>query len=231
MAARLTRTVAVAMLALLAAPAAFTSAARAEASKATYYLSVGDSLAQGFQPIGGPHTNSPASGYAQGYAEHLWKLARRQFTQLRLEKLGCGVESTATMVANSRCAYPEGSQLDAAIAFLDAHRGDVAFITVTLGANDLFVDCNGSTACAAQQVGVNLPLILRTLRAHAPGVPIVGMNYYRPLVVAWFDDPAAGQAAAAATVAFNNFLESIYAAFGVVASRTRPFSTGSDRSR
>ena len=42
----------------------------------SYYVSVGDSLAQGFQPIGGPHTNSAAAGYSQGYADELFKLAR-----------------------------------------------------------------------------------------------------------------------------------------------------------
>ena len=42
----------------------------------TYYLSLGDSLAQGLQPIGGPHTNSAAVGYSQGYANQLFKQAR-----------------------------------------------------------------------------------------------------------------------------------------------------------
>ena len=207
------RMTAVVVVALLAAPVATASEAHA-GSKSTYYLSVGDSLAQGYQPIGGPHTNSPVAGYAQGYADQLWKLARRQFTQLQLEKLGCGGESTATMIANSRCSFPEGSQLDAAVAFLDEHRGEVAFITVTLGANDLGIDCGGDVGCALQQISTNLPIILRTLREHAPGVPIIGMNYYSPFVVAWFDDPAAGQAAAAGAVAFNNFLEAIYGAAG-----------------
>jgi hypothetical protein len=41
------------------------------------------------------------------------------------------------------------------------------------------------------------------------------MNYFGPDVVQWFADPAAGQAAAANTVAFNNLLESLYARAGV----------------
>jgi hypothetical protein len=40
------------------------------------------------------------------------------------------------------------------------------------------------------------------------------MSYYQPDLVQWFDDPAAGQAAAASLVAFNDFLESFYAATG-----------------
>jgi hypothetical protein len=41
------------------------------------------------------------------------------------------------------------------------------------------------------------------------------MNYYSPDVAQWFDDAAAGEAAAASTVAFNNFLESLYAGAGI----------------
>ena len=46
-------------------------------------------------------------------------------------------------------------------------------------------------------------------------MPIVGTNSYNPFVVEWFDDPAAGQFAAAQIVMFNNFLESLYAGAGV----------------
>ncbi len=40
------------------------------------------------------------------------------------------------------------------------------------------------------------------------------MNYYSPFTVDWFDDPAAGEAAAGQVVALNNFLESLYAGAG-----------------
>jgi len=182
----------------------------------SYYLSVGDSLAQGFQTLGGPHTNSAAVGYRQGYADQLFKLARDGGQdKLRLVKLGCGGESTATMIQNSRCPYDTGSQLGDAVEFLDAHPGEVAFITINLGANDIFEDCEGDPSCFIPQIATNLPFILDTLRDHAgPGVPIIGMNYYAPDVVQWFDDPAAGEAAAASTVLFNNFLESLYAGAG-----------------
>jgi lysophospholipase L1-like esterase len=183
----------------------------------SYYLSVGDSLAQGFQPIGGPHTNSPVAGYNQGYADQLLKLARDSGgDHLRLVKLGCGGESTATMIANSRCRYDTGSQLGDAVEFLDEHQGEIAFITIDIGPNDIFEDCDGDPSCFIPQIATNLPHIVNTLRDHAgPGVPIVGMNFYGPDVVQWFDDPAAGQAGAGRAVAFNNFLESLYAGAGV----------------
>ena len=211
---RAVRGLAVALV--LAIPAWSAAPVDAASEPTSYYLSVGDSLAQGFQPIGGPHTNSAAAGYNQGYADQLLKLARGGGGEhLRLVKLGCGGESTATMISNSRCRYDTGSQLGDAVDFLDEHEGEIALITVTLGANDLFVDCEGDPSCFIPQIATNLPHIVNTLRDHAgPGVPIVGMNYYGPDVVQWFDDPAAGPAAAANAVAFNNFLESLYMGAG-----------------
>ena len=41
----------------------------------------------------------------------------------------------------SQCHYAAGSQLDAAVAFLQAHPGQVAFITIDIGANDLVARC------------------------------------------------------------------------------------------
>jgi lysophospholipase L1-like esterase len=187
---------------------------KAASEPVSYYLSVGDSLAQGFQPIGGPHTNSAVAGYNQGYADQLLKLARDGGGEhLRLVKLGCGGETTASMIADSLCRddYDTGSQLGDAVEFLDEHAGEVAFITIDIGANDIF-QCEGGPACFIPQIATNLPHILNTLREHAgPDVPIVGANSYSPFVVDWFDDPAAGQFAAAQIVMFNNFLESLYA--------------------
>ena len=206
-----------AVLLVSASAASRPSPVDAAPKAATYYLSLGDSLAQGLQPIGGPHTSSSAAGYNQGYADQLLKLARDGGgDQLRLVKLGCGGESTATMIAGGRCSYDTGSQLGDAVDFLDEHRGEIAFITINLGANDIFLDCRGDPTCFVPQIMTNLPHILGTLRGHAgPDVPIVGMNYFGPDVVQWFADPAAGQAAAARTVAFNNLLESLYARAGV----------------
>lgn len=182
-----------------------------------YYLSLGNSLAQGFQPIGGPHTNEPAAGYRQGYPEQLLKLLRDGGRpRLRLVEMGCGGESTATMIAASRCRRDTGSQLGDAVEFLDAHPGEVALVTIDIGSNDIVLDCDADLACAFGQIATNLPVILATLRQHAgPDVPIVGMNYYSPFVTEWFGDPALGQAAATLAVVFNDLLEGIYAAAGV----------------
>ena len=217
-----TRTVRTAMCGLaviLVLASGLWTAAPVEAASepVSYYLSVGDSLAQGFQPIGGPHTNGPVAGYNQGYADQLLKLARGGGGEhLRLVKLGCGGETTASMIENSLCRddYDTGSQLGDAVEFLDEHPGQIAFVTINIGSNDIF-QCEGNPACIGPQIATNLPLILDTLREHAgPDVPIVGANSYNPFVVDWFDDPAAGQFAAAQIAMFNNFLESLYAGAG-----------------
>ena len=182
------------------------------ASKATYYVSLGDSLAQGFQPIGGPRSPESPPGYNHGYADALFKLVRHRYTQLREVKLGCGGETTITFRTGGICTYAHGSQLADAVAFLEEHPGEVAFVTIDLGANDVL---SGGGVAA---IGANLPPALAELIAAGPGVPIIGMNYYDPfLAPVWFQTMslAALQAEVATTVGFNNFLEGIYGAFGL----------------
>ena len=182
-------------------------------SKATYYVSLGDSLAQGFQPIGGPRSPESPPGYNHGYADQLFKLVRSRYTQLREVKLGCGGETTTTFRFGGICTYDEGSQLAEAVAFLQANAGDVAFVTIDIGANDV-LGGDGAAAIAA-----NLPPALAALQAAAgPDVPTIGMNYYDPFVApVWFQTQslAALQAEIAGTVVFNDLLEGIYGAFGM----------------
>jgi lysophospholipase L1-like esterase len=198
------------------------------ASKATYYLSLGDSLAQGYQPIGGTRSGTVIpTGYHQGYADQLFKLERDTYTQLQLVKLGCGGESSVSMLYGSQnpdvaasCGpaafyehqYPDGgTQLAEAVAFLEQNRGSVAFVTIDIGANDLL----GPSGIGP--LLTNLPIILRELRAAAgAGVPILGMNYYDPLAPqAWSQGGLPGlQAQVAGIVGFNNLLEEMYAARG-----------------
>ena len=64
------------LVASLAAALLFVQGAPA-GSKATYYVSLGDSLAQGFQVTGGPPSPESPPGYNQGYADQLFKLVPR----------------------------------------------------------------------------------------------------------------------------------------------------------
>ncbi len=211
-----------------AASALTSSASQGDPSAAHYYLSLGDSLAQGYQPIGGTRSSTVIpTGYNQGYADQLFKLERDKYTQLQLVKLGCGGESTVSMLYGSQnsnvaasCGspsfyeyqYPDGgTQLAGAVAFLDAHRGSVAFITIDIGANDL----TGPSGIGP--LLTNLPMILTDLRAAAgPGVPIVGMSYYDPFAPqAYAQGGLSGlQTQVADVVAFNDLLSGFYAAAG-----------------
>jgi len=184
-----------------------------------YYVALGDSLATGAQPAPSGELNglNAANGTNRGYVDDLYAAERTKMPNLRLRNFGCGGESTQTMLNggapfDARCGYKTSSQLDQAVAFLQAHRGQIAFITIDVGASDLTIG-GGVPAIAA-----NLPVILDHLRdAAGSNVPIVGMNYYDPfLAPLWFSthDLAALQANAANDVALDGFFDSLYAAAG-----------------
>ena len=191
---------------LTTAPSALADNAR------VYYVALGDSVA----------------GIENGYPEQLTAALRHDTPKLELVNLSCGGESTASMISGypvtpppipatqhygPACqSYPHGSQLDQAVAFLKSHRSLIRLVTIDIGAGDA-----GELGAEAGlvQIQQNLPVILATLRdAARPDVPIVGMNYYSPFVVAWFDDPALALAIVDATVQFNNALEAIYQSAG-----------------
>jgi lysophospholipase L1-like esterase len=195
--------------------------AASAASKATYYLALGNSVAEGGQPIGNG---------TQGYPEQLYKAVQSRFTQLQLIELACGGETTGTVISggNPYCSFPEGSQLDAAVAFLEDHPGEVAFITIDIGANDILGSCVDFTTllidadcvdAVLPTLQANLATILGTLHAAAPGAPVVGMDYYNPFLGAWVFGPG-GQAVALAdapiVVDLNAALVATYQAEGTL---------------
>ncbi len=154
---------------------------------AVSYLALGTSLAVGFQP-GQAKTD-------EGYVDVLWQRMAEQIPGLTLRNVGCPGETSRSMIngTHSLCHYAAGSQLDAAIAFLEAHPGQVAFITIDVGANDLLDACLKDTlridrACATDffpRLQDRLTHIVETLTAAGPSVPIVAMNYYDPFLGLW----------------------------------------------
>jgi lysophospholipase L1-like esterase len=198
-----------ALCAVVAAPAAtLTPVARADDSPTIYYLSLGDSLAQGFQPNG---------DLTHGYAEQLYVSLVADQPKLRLVRLGCGGESTVSMRFGSqdptvvgscgtprhyRVLYPKGTQLAEAVSFLQAHKGKVALVTIDIGANDLsWRDAQGNDVfcllepdgCATRTAAMaeDLGAILAGLSAAAgPDVPIVGMSYYDVFAPLCVSDPS-----------------------------------------
>lgn len=229
--ARIMLAVSGALGALLAAAALFAVPAGASPGPArhgpppVYYLALGDSLSQGVQPATPPLPPGVSLGQSietsQGYPDDLYaRYAPAFHGRLRLEKLGCPGETTTSMLtgAGSPCAYPQGSQLAAALALLRAHHGHTGLITIDIGANDVdgcVIAGAISQACVASGIAAvqhDLPLILGALR-HAVGghAIIAGMNLYDPFLADFLTGPA-GQAAAKQSVTLGVQLNQLLAA-------------------
>jgi lysophospholipase L1-like esterase len=219
-------------------------------NRPTYQLSLGDSLSVGIQAhpsdLQRPFPFIGVGGFGgapsnEGYADQLAAIEGQTISNLHLVKLGCGGESTSSMIHGSAgtelpaahtvglCNYRTGSQLDDAVAFLSSHPGEVAYVTISIGANDV-IPCGIDPICvnaALAALQANMVTILTRLRAAAgPGVPIVGMNYFSPAVVVWFENPALAQLVVNLTVLANNVLEATYQAAGSpVADVETAFST------
>lgn len=211
------------------------------------YLALGDSVAAG--------TQQPVP-FTDGYTSILYQKLMARHGLDDFVNLACPGDDTTEMISGiggasefgSLCygpfaQLPPGgtSQLDAAVAYLAANPGEVKLITLTMGANDLLAceltdppdELNACLGAQLGLIGANLPVILGTLQAAAPGVPIVAMNYYNPNLAFWVTG-AEGRALAAAsldlTALFNGTLEAVYGAFGVpVADVEKAFRTFNTR--
>jgi lysophospholipase L1-like esterase len=167
----------------------------AAAGQDSYYVSLGDSAAAGYQPNG---------RFDRGYADQLAFRIQAHNPNLELVKLGCPEETTESLITGvgSPCSYPAGSQLDQATNFLHAHQGRIKFITINIGGNDVLGACfDGAIIhlpCVRNvmpQVEANLAEILKALANAAPGVPIAGMSYWDPFLGFWIIGPTGEQVA------------------------------------
>ena len=155
-------------------------AAQAAGTSKTYYVSLGDSYSVGYQPD---------RGSTPGYTVVVAKA-----TRLTLVNFGCGGATTTSLVSSVGCpdvlphttggvTYPTTTQEAAALSFLNAHRGHIGLITVSIGGNDV-------TACASQSnpiscvagavsgITKNVTSLAAALRAAAgPKVPLIGLTY------------------------------------------------------
>ncbi len=157
------------------------------AASQLYYLSLGDSLATGVQPIGAPDREFRTD---EGYSDQLHAIAAARLPGLQTVKLGYPGESTTTMVEGGLTTYPHGSQLAEAVAFLRDHGGSVAFVTLDIGFNDLPAYNVNAIPAGLASVSRNLPGILATLQeAAGPDTPIVGMSIYDPFLSLWVGGP------------------------------------------
>lgn len=184
------------------------------------YLSLGDSLAFGYQPnlvAAGDFNPSDYRSYAERFAT--------MRPHLQLSNLGCPGETTGTFI-HGGCPWTlgglplhvpyGGSQLAAALAFLGAHP-QTSLITIDIGSNDVLglVDgCSGNLTCIAAGLPAtlgtlvtNYTTILAALRSAAPNATLVLFNLYNPLAITM-----PGSDALVATV--NSYIDVLANAFG-----------------
>jgi lysophospholipase L1-like esterase len=168
------------------------------APAARYYLALGDSLSQGQQP----NLQGVAMNTDQGYSDDLYQTELKRIHGLQLVKLGCGGESSGSMITGTgnadaafyHCHPAGGSQLTAAVRFLKAHHmaHEVPLITLDIGANDVdgCVSATNVVTCVSQgitAISKNVPKILAALKQAAPaGTTFAAMNLYDPVLAGYF---------------------------------------------
>jgi lysophospholipase L1-like esterase len=212
---------------LTALAPALTPPAGAATPPTRYQLSLGDSLAAG----------TGASTAADEYVNLIAAHESATFPGLTVDNLACGGATTTTMLdGGGACTYPQGTQLAAAEAFLAAHPGQVPYITIDIGANNVDDCLTGSAISLTCVTGglasieSELPQIVAGLRKAAPGVPIFGMDYYNPFLAEWVlggaDGPASARESAPLSAVLNGTLTQLYGAAGAVPVDVQgPFAT------
>lgn len=191
-----------------------------------YYLALGDSLAFGYQQAKfvqlAQHPPVDPAAFSTGYVDDFTQMLRMIQPTIQTVNYGCPGETTTRFLSSAGCpTYPFAlhngyttSQMDAALAFLRTHPGQVSPITLDIGSDDVIGLLEG---CATQsnpqscidsvlpgalnQVATNLNSILSELRAASPSSEIIVMEYYNPLAVTPLAD-----ASNAVAVQLNNVI-------------------------
>jgi lysophospholipase L1-like esterase len=200
----------------LTAPAA-PAAAAPKLAPPMFQLSLGDSLAAG------TGASTPALDYVNLIGSH----EAAAIPGLTVENESCGGATTTTMLSGGgACTYPEGTQLAQAESFLAAHPGQVPYITIDIGANNVDSCLTGSSislTCVTTglaTIQTELPQIIAGLRQAAPGVPIFGMDYYNPFLAEWVlggpSGPGLARTSATLSTILNGSLVQIYGAGGAI---------------
>ena len=165
------------------------------AAKGPSYVSLGTSLAAGHTE----HPNRPGSCSIKVKTKLSYTDKIAEYTGLKHKKLGCTGETVESFKngTESNCNYGAGSQLLEAEKFLRKHGKDTELITIDMGANDV-LGClylfpypdptGGLDSCLYNQIAyvkeqLENEIIPRLQDAAPPGVPIIGMTYYNPLLV------------------------------------------------
>ncbi|MEV6948082.1 SGNH/GDSL hydrolase family protein [Streptomyces sp. NPDC051172] len=187
-----------ALAVVLSTPGPATADEAAGTKDATYYISLGDSLASGYQPDVDKDTDV-------AYTDQLYAQLKQHTPGLKHIRLGCTAETTESLISGGKCDYPHAkSQLDAALKAMAQHHGKVAYVTLSVGANDILLNCVSPAgtldgACLnsrSQSMAKNLAQIAGALRkAGTNSTQFVGSTYHNPFLGAWLQGAAGQQAA------------------------------------
>jgi lysophospholipase L1-like esterase len=190
-----------------------TAPASATSPQPLYYLAMGDSLAAG----------TGASTTGNRYVNVLYQHELSRFPSLQLDNIACGGATTTSVLHGPGCSYATGTQLGDAEAFLRAHPGQVALVTIDIGGNNVDGCLSGQVVnptCVQNgmsSITSELPQILSGLEAAYPNLAVYGMNYYDPFLGEWLTG-SAGQSLArqseSLAVSLNALLAQLYTTGG-----------------
>jgi lysophospholipase L1-like esterase len=177
-------------------PAATTRAPASDPTSApastgtTYYVSIGDSYAAGYEPIKNSligHTTT------EGFAYQLAADTTLRGKRLKLVNFGCGGVTSGGLLEQKGCLstlegpgsplYPNQTQSQAALDFIQNHPGQVGLVTVSIGGNDITAcaraaDLTGCMKAAMPALASNLDTFLGLLHTLAgPDTLVVGLTY------------------------------------------------------
>jgi hypothetical protein len=151
----------------------------------------------------------------------IYQHEQTRIEDLQLVNLSCAGETTSSMINGPGCGT--GAQLASAEAFLEAHPGQVAFVTLDVGASDFDACIDGTTVdtgCVSDtidSVNSNLSEILTGLSGAYSGLQLFGMDYYDPFLEAWLnggDDETAAESTVPYFDEFNAALTGDYSSAG-----------------
>jgi lysophospholipase L1-like esterase len=206
--ARIAYLLAVVAAALIAVPVAQAAPGPKHNPPKSVYLALGDSLAFGYQQAKFNQnfpTENPAV-YDTGYVDAFGRDLTSIDPGIETVNLGCPGETTDSLLGLTPCPYHPpfalhsnytGSQLDAALAVLEAHHGQVSPVTIDIGANDVLALVRSCTTAGGTNFGcvlsgssatfahikANLSTILAKLRDAARYTEIIVLGLYNPLIV------------------------------------------------
>lgn len=184
----------------------------------SYYVSLGDSYAAGYQPVARGHGSTTTNGFAY----QLVGVASHRGLSLTLQNFACSGATTSSIIGTPGCRpgalgpgaspYHGQTQAQAAETFLRAHRGHIALVTISIGGNDVIKCALSATplTCVSQAVNgisTNLAVLLRGVRdATGPSVPIIGITYPDVTLGLWVVAPSLRSLALLSVTAFKSLI-------------------------